>query len=132
MWGTTGFGYNIEKIAERDADAPTGSWGMLFDADVVAKFADCGVYMMDEPDEVVPAVLNYIGEDPNSHDTDVIAKVEPVMQAIRPHIRRFHKLGPDQRPRQRRHLPHHGLVGRHAAGPRTAPGRPRTTSRSPM
>ena len=90
MWGTTGFGYNIAKIAERDADAPTGSWGMLFDPDVVAKFADCGVYVMDEPDEVVPAVLNYIGEDPNSHDTDVIAKVEPVMQAIRPHIRRFH------------------------------------------
>ena len=63
---------------------------MLFDPDVVAKFADCGVYMMDEPDEVVPAVLNFIGEDPNSHDTDVIAKVEPVLLAIRPHIRRFH------------------------------------------
>ena len=90
MWGTTGFGYNIDKIAERDAEAPTGSWGMLFDPDVVSKFADCGVYMMDEPDEVVPAVLNYIGEDPNSHDTDVIAKVEPVLLAIRPHLRRFH------------------------------------------
>ena len=90
MWGTTGFGYNIDKIAERAPDAATSSWGMLFDPDVVSQFADCGVYMMDEPDEVVPAVLNYIGEDPNSHDTDVIAKVEPVMLAIRPHIRRFH------------------------------------------
>ena len=90
MWGTTGFGYNIDKIAERAPDAVTSSWGMLFDPDVVSQFADCGVYMMDEPDEVVPAVLNYIGEDPNSHDTDVIAKVEPVMLAIRPHIRRFH------------------------------------------
>ena len=90
MWGTTGFGYNTDKIAERAPDAPTGSWGMLLDPDVVSQFADCGVYMMDEPDEVVPAVLNYIGEDPNSHDTDVIAKVEPVLLAIRPHIRRFH------------------------------------------
>ncbi len=90
MWGTTGFGYNTEKVAARDAEAPTGSWRMLFDPEVVAKFADCGVYVMDEPDEVIPAVLNYLGEDPNSHDTDVIASAEPVLLAIRPHVRRFH------------------------------------------
>ncbi len=90
MWGTTGFGFNTEKIAERHAEAPTGSWRMLFDPDVVSRFADCGVYLMDEPDEVIPAVLNYIGEDPKSHDTEVIAKAEPVLMAIRPHIRRFH------------------------------------------
>ena len=90
MWGTTGFGLNTQKIAARDANAPTGSWRLLFDPEVVSKFADCGVYLMDEPDEVIPAALNFIGEDPDSHDTDVIAKAEPVLMAIRPHIRRFH------------------------------------------
>ena len=38
MWGTTGFGYNIDKIAERAPDAATSSWGMLFDPDVVSQF----------------------------------------------------------------------------------------------
>jgi len=90
MWGTTGFGYNVNMIAERMADAPVTSWRMLLDPDVISRFADCGVYMMDEPDEVIPAVLNYLGEDPDSHDIAVIEKAEPVLLAIRPYIRKFH------------------------------------------
>jgi len=54
------------------------------------KLASCGVHILDAPSEVIPAVLNYIGEDPDSHDPDVIAKAEPVLQAVRPHITKFH------------------------------------------
>ena len=90
LWGTTGFAYNARLIAERDPSAPTHSWRMLFDPDVVSRFADCGVYVLEEPDEVIPAVLTFIGEDPNSRDPDVIAKAEPVLAAVRPHVRRFH------------------------------------------
>ena len=90
MWGTTGIGYDRTKVADRDPRAPTGSWSMLFDPRVVARFADCGVYLLDEPEEVIPAVLNYLGLDPASHDTAVIARAEPVLRAIRPHVNAFH------------------------------------------
>ena len=90
LWGTTGLGYNARQIAQRDAAAPTNSWQMLFDPTVVSKFADCGVYVLDEPDEVIPAVLSFIGENPDSQDPDVIGKAEPVLMAIRPYIRGFH------------------------------------------
>ena len=90
MWGTTGIGLNRDMIAARDPDAPAGSWRMLFDPGTVAKFADCGVWLMDEPDEVIPAVLAWLGEDPDSHDTSVIARAGAVLSAVRPHIRRFH------------------------------------------
>ena len=90
MWGTTGIGLNRDMIAARDPEAPVRSWRILFDPATVARFADCGVWLLDEPDEVIPAVLHYLGEDPNSRDTDVIAKAKPVLKAIRPHIRRFH------------------------------------------
>ena len=90
MWGTTGIGYNVDKINERMADAPVESWRMIFDPDVLAKFADCGVHMLDAADELIPAALNYIGEDPDSKDPKVIAKTEPVLQAIRPYIQKFH------------------------------------------
>lgn len=63
---------------------------MLFDPAVVSKFADCGVYVLDEPDEVIPAVLSFIGENPDSQDPNVIGKAEPVLIAIRPYIRGFH------------------------------------------
>ncbi len=90
LWGTTGIGFNEAKVAARDPRAPTGSWRMLFDPEVVGKFADCGVYLLDEPGEVIPAVLNLLGLDPASHDVAVIARAEPVLRTIRPHIRGFH------------------------------------------
>ena len=90
MWGTTGLGYNEEKILERMPDAPVNSWRLLFDPEVVSKFADCGIHVLDAPTELIPAALNYIGEDPDSQDPDVIAKAEPVLMAIRPYIQKFH------------------------------------------
>ena len=54
------------------------------------KLASCGVHVLDAPSEVIPAVLSYLGEDPDSHDPDVIAKAEPVLQAIRPYVTKFH------------------------------------------
>ncbi|WP_422368132.1 polyamine ABC transporter substrate-binding protein [Pelagibius sp.] len=90
MWGTTGFGYNEELILERMPDAPVDSWRMIFDPEVVSKFADCGVHVLDASDEIIPAALNYIGEDPDSQDPEVIAKAEAVLAAIRPYIQKFH------------------------------------------
>ena len=91
MWGTTGIGYNIGKVEEAlGADAPLDSWSLVFDPANMEKLADCGVHFLDAPAEMIPAALLYIGEDPNSHDPDVIAKAEAVYEAVRPYIRKFH------------------------------------------
>lgn len=90
MWGTTGLGYNVDRIRERMPDAPLDSWDLLFDPRILSKFADCGVHLLDAADEVIPAALAYIGEDPDSHDPDVIRKAEPLLTSIRPYIQKFH------------------------------------------
>lgn len=90
MWGTTGIGYNVNMVNERMADAPVNSWDMIFNPEIAAKFADCGIYMLDAGDEMIPAALKYIGEDPDSKDVNVIAKAEAVLMAARPFIRKFH------------------------------------------
>lgn len=91
MWGTTGFGYNTEMISERMPDAPVDSWDMMLDPEVVAKFADCGVAVLDAPaTDVVPIVLNYLGLDPNSEDTEDLAKAQEQLLKIRPYVRYFH------------------------------------------
>ena len=90
MWGTTGFAYNVEMIKQRMPDAPLDSWDMVFDPDVVSRFADCGVFILDASDEMIPAALNYIGEDPDAKDPETMAKAEPVLMAMRPHVRKFH------------------------------------------
>lgn len=90
MWGTTGIGYNVNMVKERMADAPTSSWDLVFKPEVAAKFADCGIYMLDAGDEMIPAALKYIGENPDSKDPAVIAKAEAVLMAVRPFVRKFH------------------------------------------
>ena len=91
MWGTTGLGTNVAKVTEAlGADAPVDSLDLVFNPANMKKLAACGVYFLDAPDEMIPAALKYIGEDPNSMDADVVAKAEPVLAAVRPYIKKFH------------------------------------------
>lgn len=90
MWGTTGFGYNVSAIAERMPDAPVDSWEMIFNPEIVSKFADCGVSLLDAPAEVLPAALKYLGLNPLSESPDDLAKAEELIVSIRPYIRYFH------------------------------------------
>ncbi|HGG04449.1 MAG TPA: polyamine ABC transporter substrate-binding protein [Aliiroseovarius sp.] len=91
MWGTTGIGVNVGKVQEiLGEDAPIDSLALIFDPANMEKLQECGVHFLDAPGEIVSAALKYIGEDPDSHDTDVIAKVEPVISAVRPYIQKFH------------------------------------------
>jgi putrescine transport system substrate-binding protein len=89
MWGTTGFAYNVDLVLERMPDAPVDSAAMLFDPAVVSHFADCGVSLLDEPTDVIPMVLLYLGRDPNSLEPADLAAVEAQLKAVRPYIRYF-------------------------------------------
>jgi putrescine transport system substrate-binding protein len=90
MWGTTGIGYNVDKINERMPDAPVNSWAMIFDPEVVSKFADCGVQLLDSPDDIIPAALNYLGLNPDSKEPEDIKKAGELLKSIRPSIQKFH------------------------------------------
>ena len=90
LWGTTGVGYNAKMIAERMADAPLESWKLLLDPTVLARFADCGVALLDTPSEVLPIVLHYLGLPSDSQDSAHLAAAEALLARLRPHIRYFH------------------------------------------
>ena len=90
LWGTTGLGYNVDKVKERLPDAPVDSWALLFDPANAEKLADCGIMMLDSPTDVIPHARRYIGEDPDSKDPAVIEKGMAVLEKIRPYVRKFH------------------------------------------
>lgn len=90
MWGTTGIGYNEAKIKERMADAPVDSWDLIFKPEIVSKFKDCGIFLLDAADDIVPVALLYLGLDPNSKDPADLQKAEDLLVSIRPNIQKFH------------------------------------------
>ena len=91
MWGTTGIGVNVGKVTEAlGADAPINSLSLVFDPANMEKLADCGVYFLDAPTEVIPAALAYLGLDPASTAKEDIEKAGEVLLAVRPYVKKFH------------------------------------------
>ncbi len=91
MWGTTGIGVNVGKVQEiLGADAPLGSLELIFNPANMEKLQACGVHFLDAPTEMIPAALKFIGEDPDSHDPEVIAKAEPILTGVAPYVQKFH------------------------------------------
>jgi len=90
LWGTTGIGYNVAKMKERMGDAPVDSWKIIFDPELLKKFADCGVTMLDAPDEILPAALNYLGLNPDSKDPKDLKQAQDLIMKVRPFVRKFH------------------------------------------
>jgi len=50
----------------------------------------CGVAFLDSADEMIPAALNYLGLDPNSHATGDIKQAEALLLKVRPYVAYFH------------------------------------------
>ena len=91
LWGTSGIGYNVDKIKAIFGDtAVTGSWDVVFKPENAARLKDCGITVLDTPSELIPIALNYLGEDPHSFDPAVIDKAAALLKTIRPYIRNFH------------------------------------------
>lgn len=91
MWGTTGIGYNVDKIeAAFGSTDIANSLDIVFKPENIAKLKDCGVTLLDTPSEIIPIALNYLGEDPNSTDPAVIEKAAVLLKSIRPYIGNFH------------------------------------------
>jgi len=94
LWGTTGIGYNLDKIKEvLGEDAPLNSWSLIFDKNNIEKLAKCGVSVLDTPDELYPLALNYLGKDPSSKqyaDYKPKSEAAQLLQDIRPYIGHFH------------------------------------------
>jgi putrescine transport system substrate-binding protein len=90
MWFTTGIAYNVDKAKERIGEAPITSWETLFKAENLRKFADCGVYVLDSPEDMFAVALNYLKLDPNSKKTDDLRRAAEQLKLMRRNVKKFH------------------------------------------
>jgi putrescine transport system substrate-binding protein len=90
MWGTSGVGYNVDKVKQILGTDDAPDINVIFDPKLAAKFKDCGIYVLDSPTDVIPAALRYLGLDPNSTKQEDFKKAEDLLTAIRPFVRKFH------------------------------------------
>ncbi len=90
MWGTTGIGYNVEKVAQvMGKDFKVDSWNVLFDPAIAKKLSACGIALLDDEVEGLGAGLIYLGKAPKSGSAADLTAVTNLYQPIRPFIRYF-------------------------------------------
>jgi len=89
MWGTTGVGYNVDKVKAALGDIPVDSWAILFDPKNAAKLKDCGIELLDSPDDVLPSALVYLGLSPDSKNEADLGKAGDLVKAIVPFVTKF-------------------------------------------
>jgi spermidine/putrescine-binding protein len=90
LWGTNGIGYNVDKVKAVLGVDTIDSWAVLFEPENMKKLQKCGVSYMDSPDEVFPAVLNYMGLSPRSENAKDYDAATAKLKAVRPYITYFH------------------------------------------
>jgi len=93
MWGTTGIIYNPEKISAIMPDAPLDSLDMILKKDVAAKFAGCGIGLLDSWGDVLPMVSRYLHQPRLSANKPDLDAVMAKLQEIQPYLRRVSTAG---------------------------------------
>ncbi|NMG32450.1 polyamine ABC transporter substrate-binding protein [Aromatoleum evansii] len=97
MWYTTGVAINVDKVGKAlGGKLPDNAWDLLFDPGVTARLKGCGIALMDEASDVIPAAMLYAGADTAKMDAaDIRAAVERI-RPVRGDIRVFNTSPIDQ------------------------------------
>lgn len=90
FWGTTGIGFDAQKVKALAPDAPLDSYALVFDPQYASQIAECGIYLLDSAAEIAPLVSMYLGQDPESTSPQDLENVQKVLESIRPYVKKFH------------------------------------------
>jgi len=90
MWGTTGIGYNVDKVKKAFPDAPTDSWKLVYDPENLKKLKGCGVMFLDSPEDLLPSVMTYLGLPPDWSDVKNVEKAAEHLAKLKPYVTKFH------------------------------------------
>ena len=90
MWGTTGVGVNVKKVRERLGDMPLNTWDIVLKPELIGKLKDCGVQILDAPEDVFPGVLNALGLNPDSKRQEDLQRAGDALFRIRGAVQKFH------------------------------------------
>ncbi|HUQ37908.1 MAG TPA: extracellular solute-binding protein [Aestuariivirga sp.] len=87
MWGTVGMGVNKEKVRAIRPDAPLNSLALMLDPAIAADVSKCGIAVIDEPIDVIPAFVAYLGGDMKNIGITDLEAVEVALSKVSDYIK---------------------------------------------
>lgn len=91
LWFTAGLAFDVDKANEISAAAPfePASWDLIFRPDRLAAFADCGVFVPDNPEEMFAIALRYLRLNPASKSLNDLRRAAELLGGMRRYVKKF-------------------------------------------
>ncbi|MBC9252487.1 spermidine/putrescine ABC transporter substrate-binding protein PotF [Pseudomonas alcaligenes] len=86
-WGTIGLGINQEAVEKRLPGVALDSLDLLFKPEYASKLKDCGIGVLDSPQEVIAVALNYLGKNPYSTAEADREAAKALLAQLQPNLR---------------------------------------------
>lgn len=86
-WGTVGLGLNKEAVEKRLPGVALDSLDLLFKPEYASKLKDCGISVLDSPQEVIAVALNYLGKNPYSTAEADREAAKALLVQLQPNLR---------------------------------------------
>jgi putrescine transport system substrate-binding protein len=93
QFGISGIGINEKIVNQLLGNFPRNTFALLFDPENAKKLSKYRISLYESPDEIFPAVLAYLGIDPETEKEDDILKAAEHLKKIRPYISKFTSFG---------------------------------------
>ena len=87
LWGTVGMGVNKEKVRAIRPDVPLNTLALMLDPAIAADLSKCGIAVIDEPIDVIPAFVAYLGGDTRNIGITDLEAVEVALSKVSDYIK---------------------------------------------
>lgn len=86
MWGTVGIGVNESAVKRLVPDAKLNSLSLFLDPKIAQALSSCGLAVVDEPTDVMPALVAYIGGDISKIGIADLEAVDKTLSKVSPYL----------------------------------------------
>lgn len=86
-WGTVGLAINKQAVEQRLPGVVLDSLDLLFKPEYASKLKDCGISVLDSPQEVIAIALNYLGKPPYSAKAADLEAASALLAVLQPNLR---------------------------------------------
>jgi putrescine transport system substrate-binding protein len=90
MWFTAGIAFDADKARERLDGALPDSWDIVFKPEILKKFADCGVEVLDDPRDLFAVALISMKLDPNTRNWNELRRAADLLSGLKRNVKKFH------------------------------------------
>jgi putrescine transport system substrate-binding protein len=89
-WFTAGIAFDSDKARARLGGELPDSWDVIFNPEILKKFADCGVEVLDDPQDLFAIALISLHLDPNTRDLNDLRRAADLLSGLRRNVKKFH------------------------------------------